>query len=315
MCPSMYRLEELKDQYASLVQANMERYIEKLKNDASKCYEELRTGKHWQEPPELKLLLDEGPSERALEMYEQVIEGLKTKRSLVMPLFKLLDDLKQLKETAKQLEESQKDPQRFKNRGGALLQETKKRERVNKNMPLVVNQIMKFLDAYEPVHGPILMFGKTVREMLTAEQQSSVKLRNSTSTNSSGIQTPLKPIKSALATPSNGTKLFIGGQNGPALKRAGTYTQLKTTKTKTSDPSQQRERTKPLTNTASRNKTTKSPDTGNSKANTVFTKKGTLRRSFSYDDFEGKLYTNDLQSTRVGHVEVFSQASNRRLFF
>ncbi|XP_022643691.1 protein regulator of cytokinesis 1-like isoform X2 [Varroa destructor] len=305
------RLEELEKEYKLLAKANLPQFIERLKYETKKCYEDLRAESGWRLPLDLEKLSDQGPSEKLAEAYEKHIDDLKSRHRSLIPLFKLFDDWQQMKEDYRQLEEAQKDPQRFKNRGGALLQETKKRDRLKKHLPLIMNQIMKFLDAYEADHGPVYVHGKMLREILNTDQRSGNSRSRSNSTNSGDARTPHKPVRS-IPTAS--------GSKTSKLRRAGTAFELKSSSgVKAGAGSvRQPDRTNHLVNAYANNGKipTKSSENVNPVRNKdTSLKKRTLRRSLSYDGFKGNLSSNDLQSTRVANSGIATQASKCRLIF
>lgn len=264
-------------EYEALKRANMASFVEKLRKEAKDCYEALRLGSEWEEPAAISDLLQQGPSEELIVEYEKLIGSLRDRQAKLQPLFKLLDERQQLLEMLKELEEAQRDPSRFKNRGGALLQETKKRERVNKNLPLVAKQIVKFLDSHEPLYGEVIIDGKSIRE--TIGDLEDKRPRSACAS----YATPLKTANRGLVgTPSSVRAASQLGHRSGLLKRAGTCTDIK------AKPSSLRQTTLAKAQTVgkvyTRHMAMKSPS---SAAKTKLTSvPRTLRRSMSYGDFE-----------------------------
>lgn len=248
----------------------MGRFVERLKEEAVEWIQALRSGETLEPIPG-------EPSEELITAYESLIAGLKERHAKLGPLFKLLDEKSQLMEMLHELEEAQKDPNRYKNRGGALLLETKKRERVNKNLPLVVKQIVKFLDAYEPENGAVNIDGKPIREEISLLEDK--KTRH----NSTTVFTPLKTTRTP-ATPATTNRLHQPSSTRPGmLKRAGTYTEMKPKASSLRTPSG-RKAPDTVGKVYTRQMAMKSPSsTSKTKLSTV---KTALRKSTSYGDFE-----------------------------
>ncbi|XP_022671766.1 protein regulator of cytokinesis 1-like [Varroa destructor] len=286
------KLEELVAEYEELKRANMASYVDKLRNEVKECYAALRIGDEWAEPERIKNMIELGPSEELITEYEQSIGALKARYSQLMPLFKLLDERDQLKEMLRELEEAQRDPNRYKNRGGALLQETKKRDRVNKNLPIVVKQIVKFLDTYEKENGEVVVDGKPIREGIREDDDK--KPRSASA--ACQYTTPLKAMNRPLSvTPATARPASTVGHRIAALKRAGTYTEIKP-KIKTLEPASSKALI--VGKMYTRHMAMKSP--GSNAKNKLSTTRRGLRRSISYGDFESQVSsTDDMHSTRI----------------
>ncbi|XP_003745217.2 protein regulator of cytokinesis 1 [Galendromus occidentalis] len=293
---SIRRLEDMVEEYEELKKANMGRFVDRLKLEAEEWTKNLRTG-------EALAPIPGEPSEELVAAYEKLIESLKEKHAKLTPLFKLLDEKASLMEMLHELEEAQKDPNRYKNRGGALLLETKKRERVNKNLPLVVKQIVKFLDSYEPINGPVNIDGKPIRDEISILEEKKSRQNNTTSF------TPLKASRTTPSTPATTNRLYQPSTTRSGLlKRAGTYTELKPKASSLRTPAG-RKAPDTVGKVYTRQMTMKSP---NSKSTTKLTTvKTALRKSTSYGDFESIMNANDRQSTRILQS---SNGRKRKLF-
>ncbi|OQR75358.1 protein regulator of cytokinesis 1-like [Tropilaelaps mercedesae] len=306
---SVARLEELVAEYEELKRANMAIYVDKLRGEAKQWHAALRIGGEWQEPADIQNTMQKGLSEDLIADYERIIGTLKAKHDRLVPLFKLLDEREQLMEMLREVEESQKDPNRFKNRGGALLQETKKRDRVNKNLPIVAKQIIKFLDAYEPENGPVIVNGKSVRA--ETRQGDEKRPRSVSATYATPLKASNRPLHTTPATAMPASQLRT---RSAMLKRAGTYTEIKPKiSTLRQTPSI---KSQTVGKVYTRQMTMKSPSS-NAKNKLSAVKRG-IRRSMSYGDFETQLSsTDEMHSTRIiKHTnERETRSKSRKLIF
>ncbi|XP_066946370.1 protein regulator of cytokinesis 1-like isoform X1 [Macrobrachium rosenbergii] len=92
-------------------------------------------------------------SEKVLESHEQQVRKLTKYYYDNIAIFDKIEQRKELWEKFVDLEERANDPNRYGNRGGALLREEKERKTVKKDLPLIEKELTTMILSWEAAHG------------------------------------------------------------------------------------------------------------------------------------------------------------------
>ncbi|XP_064095692.1 protein regulator of cytokinesis 1-like isoform X2 [Macrobrachium nipponense] len=92
-------------------------------------------------------------SEEVLESHEQQVHKLTKYYNDNIAIFNKIEQRKELWEKFVDLEERANDPNRYGNRGGALLKEEKQRKTVKKDLPLIEKELTTMILSWEVAHG------------------------------------------------------------------------------------------------------------------------------------------------------------------
>lgn len=87
-------------------------------------------------------------------------------------IYALIEKYKDLWQKIKELEKEEEQPDRYKNRGGKLLREEKERNKLQKQISLAEDKLLKFSSEYYLQHGkPFLTRGVTIDYYINHERE------------------------------------------------------------------------------------------------------------------------------------------------
>lgn len=109
-------------------------------------------------------------SEDLLALFELEIGKWKNYFEKNSGIFKLLDDRHELRSTMMKLEDRATNTDRYRNRGGKLLEEEKERNRVLKKIPKIEAKLMEHAETYYKSTGkPFLVWGQKLDDLINRE--------------------------------------------------------------------------------------------------------------------------------------------------
>ncbi|XP_063932267.1 protein regulator of cytokinesis 1-like [Zophobas morio] len=153
------RLTALRDE-------KMEVFIINIKNKLFLLYEECRVGS------EQRLNFDSLTDNcEKLEAYEAEYERMSAYKTATSDLFTLIHKRETIIAELEALEIASRDPSRFNNRGGRLLQEQKQKQKLENSLPKITNKLEDEIQRFEVAKGgPFLVNGRPYRDLLLQNQ-------------------------------------------------------------------------------------------------------------------------------------------------
>lgn len=120
-------------------------------------------------------------------------------------MFELLNERKTLWSRMEDLEAKASDPNRFKNRGGQLLNEEKERKTISKKLPEIENILKDLVKKYEGKSKKIFtVYGESVEELIASdwlkkdEVKEELKSARKRGASNTPFKTPLPKINSTV---------------------------------------------------------------------------------------------------------------------
>ena len=111
-------------------------------------------------------------NEDALDLHELELNDLKDFYERNENIFKLIQQRQEMWEKMKQLEEKANDPNRFKNRGGKLLEEERERKQIGIKLPKIEAELMDLCAVYEEENKrKFTIFGRFVSDVIKDDYQ------------------------------------------------------------------------------------------------------------------------------------------------
>lgn len=151
-CPSAIKLlkEEIK-KCEEVKRQNIQKFIEKMRNELiewwNKCYiseEERRV---------FTPFYSDDYTEKLLDQHDAEIEKMKQFYEKYKELFTRVNKRQLLWNRMLEFEKKASDPNRFNNRGGALLQEEKERKKLLKQLPMLEKELSTYIAEWEKKEG------------------------------------------------------------------------------------------------------------------------------------------------------------------
>ncbi|XP_035247010.1 protein regulator of cytokinesis 1 isoform X1 [Anguilla anguilla] len=113
---------------------------------------------------------DDSFTECLLSIHEAELQRVKACYEKARPLLENVDKWEKNWALFQDFERKASDPNRFSNRGGALLKEAKERVRVQKMLPKLEEELRIGVEDWEKIHGsPILVRGQKVMEYISSQ--------------------------------------------------------------------------------------------------------------------------------------------------
>ncbi|KAJ8260902.1 hypothetical protein COCON_G00166250 [Conger conger] len=113
---------------------------------------------------------DESFTEGLLSIHEAELQRVKAWLEKSRPLLENVEKWEKNWALFQDFERKASDPNRFSNRGGALLKEAKDRVRVQKMLPKLEEELRSGVEEFEKIHGsPILVRGQKVMEYISSQ--------------------------------------------------------------------------------------------------------------------------------------------------
>ncbi|XP_068249328.1 protein regulator of cytokinesis 1-like isoform X2 [Palaemon carinicauda] len=149
-------------------QQNLSKCINKMRREIEDCWEKCYISEV--ERNEFTDYLKEEYSEAVLESHEHQIRKLTNYYNDNIDIFYKIEQRKMLWDKFIDLEERANDPNRYGNRGGALLKEEKERKAVKKALPLIEKELFTLISQWETVHGKTFqIMGMSVADFIDNE--------------------------------------------------------------------------------------------------------------------------------------------------
>ncbi|XP_067129449.1 protein regulator of cytokinesis 1-like isoform X2 [Centruroides vittatus] len=168
-CPSAAKLlkEEI-GKFEELKRKNIQKFVEKMRDELiewwDKCYisEEERKA--------FTPFYDSDYTENLLDQHDAEIEKMKQIYEKYQELFTKVSKRQQLWNRMLEFEKKASDPNRFNNRGGALLQEEKERKKLLKQLPMLEKELMTHIAEWEKKEGQeFRVFGRNFSNFITEQ--------------------------------------------------------------------------------------------------------------------------------------------------
>lgn len=158
-------LEEEVKRCEDLKKANIEVFVQRLRKELVTLWDKCHFTE--QDRNNFEYFTSDSYSEDLLSIHDLEIGKMKKFYSTNCDLFQLIENRSELWSRMLELEESALMPGRFKNRGGQLLKEEKERNRLEKRIPKIEEQLIHLANTYQSKYGkPFYSWGKTVTEII-----------------------------------------------------------------------------------------------------------------------------------------------------
>lgn len=148
--------DALQNEYEECVKikmANMQKFIETVRVEIKKLCQSMFYGQSDMKKLNQEMLLSNDFTEDLLEMHEKKLEDLKFNYDEFALLYEKTSKWMQAWADFVQFEEITKDPSRLTQRGYSVLEESKKRNKFEKELPKLVADITQLADEYAKLNG------------------------------------------------------------------------------------------------------------------------------------------------------------------
>lgn len=157
-------LEEEITFYENLKQQYMEKFIHNIRSEIEPLIRDCRVSEF-----NFSILESVDYSEDLLNKHEEELSTLKTYKSIYEKIFLKLDEYESLMEKLLELEKKMNDPNRFNNRGGALLTNERERRTLNKKLPRLESEIKLMVTSSQSSENiPFNNYGLDITEVFSA---------------------------------------------------------------------------------------------------------------------------------------------------
>ncbi|XP_054168403.1 protein regulator of cytokinesis 1-like [Oppia nitens] len=159
-------LQQEVDKYEELKRQNLELFVQKVRNDLLEWYEKCFLSDEQKDKFQSFIDCNEY-TEELLELHENELQKLQNYFEECEEMFDKLGEWHNLWNRYKELESKANDPNRFNNRGGALLAEEREKNQIKKNLPKVENILKKYSEDRLKLKGKLFdVFGIPVKQYL-----------------------------------------------------------------------------------------------------------------------------------------------------
>ena len=159
---SLLEQEVLK--YEELKRQNIEMFVDKVREELIVWYDRCYISEEQKE--DFRMFFESIEfSEELLERHEAEVRRLQNHYEECAEMYAKLEEWQQLWERFKELENKANDPNRFNNRGGALLAEEREKNQIKKKLPKLETLLKKFSeDRFREKSEHFLVFGVPVKQ-------------------------------------------------------------------------------------------------------------------------------------------------------
>ncbi|XP_038648261.1 protein regulator of cytokinesis 1 isoform X1 [Scyliorhinus canicula] len=220
------QLEQLQQMQTKNIKQIITRTRQELNTYWDKCFYSQ------EQREEFTFLSDENFTEELLKVHDEELVKITLHYQKCQELFVNVEKWEHWWKVFLELEKKASDPNRFSNRGGALLKEEKERCLLQKKIPKLEEEIKLYMARWETEHGcPFLIYGQRFTTYFADqwEQHRLKKVQEKRCVKKEdgiGFKTPLKRALGASSTPQskirklNGSSNFISNSGGSTYKRA-----------------------------------------------------------------------------------------------
>ncbi|XP_038826631.1 protein regulator of cytokinesis 1-like isoform X1 [Salvelinus namaycush] len=201
------------DRLTDLQKTRLEDVIEKVRQELVTFWDKCNLGPEQREPFNAHFC-DNNFTEELLALHDAALLKVKNYYDQVKPLLEALQRWEKYWALFQDFEKKAYDPNRFSNRGGALLKEAKEKVKVQKMLPKLEEELKKGVEAWEKDQGSaFLVQGRRVMTYISSQWEEYKQQRDKEKSERAALQTSKKgEMTTPFKTP---TKRAHGGINGP----------------------------------------------------------------------------------------------------
>nr|XP_046225725.1 protein regulator of cytokinesis 1-like [Oncorhynchus gorbuscha] len=196
------------DRLTELQKTKLGDVIEKVRQELVTFWDKCNLGREQREPFNAHFC-DNNFTEELLALHDAALLKVKNYYDQVKPLLEALQRWEKYWALFQDFEKKANDPNRFSNRGGALLKEAKEKIKVQKMLPKLEEELKKGVEAWEKDQGSaFLVQGRRVMTYISSQWEEYKQQRDKEKSERAAVSPMTTPFK----TP---TKRAHGGINGP----------------------------------------------------------------------------------------------------
>ncbi|XP_055730827.1 protein regulator of cytokinesis 1-like isoform X2 [Salvelinus fontinalis] len=201
------------DRLTDLQKTRLEDVIEKVRQELVTFWDKCNLGPEQRETFNAHFC-DNNFTEELLALHDAALLKVKNYYGQVKPLLEALQRWEKYWALFQDFEKKANDPNRFSNRGGALLKEAKEKVKVQKMLPKLEEELKKGVEAWEKDQGSaFLVQGRRVMTYISSQWEEYKQQRDKEKSERAALQTSKKgEMTTPFKTP---TKRAHGGINGP----------------------------------------------------------------------------------------------------
>ncbi|XP_029511398.2 protein regulator of cytokinesis 1-like isoform X2 [Oncorhynchus nerka] len=201
------------DRLTELQKTRLGDVIEKVRQELVTFWDKCNLGREQREPFNAHFC-DNNFTEELLVLHDAALLKVKNYYDQVKPLLEALQRWEKYWALFQDFEKKANDPNRFSNRGGALLKEAKEKVKVQKMLPKFEEELKKGVEAWEKDQGSaFLVQGRRVMTYISSQWEEYKQQRDKEKSERAALQTSKKgEMTTPFKTP---TKRAHGGINGP----------------------------------------------------------------------------------------------------
>ncbi|KAI4879679.1 hypothetical protein NFI96_032008 [Prochilodus magdalenae] len=169
LCDEIRRWQNVVDRLEVLQRAKLEEVIDKVRQELVVLWDKCMFGPEQREAFSAHFC-DDNYTEELLTLHDQELLKLKDFYETARPLLESIEKWEKHWALFQDFERKAADPNRFSNRGGALLKESKDRAKVQKLLPKLEEELKARIEAWEKNQdSPFLMKGQRVMEYISKQ--------------------------------------------------------------------------------------------------------------------------------------------------
>ncbi|XP_041755356.1 protein regulator of cytokinesis 1 isoform X2 [Coregonus clupeaformis] len=201
------------DRLTELQKARLEDVIENVRQELVASWDKCNLGPEQREPFNVHFC-DNNFTEELLALHDAALLKVKNYYDQVKPLLEALQKWEKYWAVFQDFEKKANDPNRFSNRGGALLKEAKEKVKIQKMLPKLEEVLRTGVEVWEKDQGSaFLVQGQRVMTYISSQWEEHKQQRGKEKSERAALQTSKKGEMTTLfKTP---TKRAHGGINGP----------------------------------------------------------------------------------------------------
>ncbi|XP_029564758.1 protein regulator of cytokinesis 1 isoform X3 [Salmo trutta] len=201
------------DRLTDLQKTRLEDVIDKVRQELVAFWDKCNMGPEQREPFNAHFC-DNNVTEELLALHDAALLKVKNYYDQVKPFLEALQRWEKCWALFQDFEKKANDPNRFSNRGGALLKEAKEKVKVQKMLPKLEEELKKGVEAWEKDQGSaFLVQGQRVMTYISSQWEEYKQQRGKEKSERAALQTSKKgEMTTPFKTP---TKRAHGGINGP----------------------------------------------------------------------------------------------------
>ncbi|XP_029564756.1 protein regulator of cytokinesis 1 isoform X2 [Salmo trutta] len=220
------------DRLTDLQKTRLEDVIDKVRQELVAFWDKCNMGPEQREPFNAHFC-DNNVTEELLALHDAALLKVKNYYDQVKPFLEALQRWEKCWALFQDFEKKANDPNRFSNRGGALLKEAKEKVKVQKMLPKLEEELKKGVEAWEKDQGSaFLVQGQRVMTYISSQWEEYKQQRGKEKSERAALQTSKKgEMTTPFKTP---TKRAHGGINGPTPNKIRKKTPSQLTRVRSS---------------------------------------------------------------------------------